>query len=157
MRCASSTRHTSPIGCRSSRAKKISREDSASAWQKRSGADPESQFKTLVCVSPTRDHVVCCIPVAEELDLKKAAAAAGEKSLELMPIKQLESVTGYVRGGCTPVGMKKKFPTLIDETAELFDEIGISGGKRGVGLIVAPEPLAKFLDARFVDIVQEGR
>ena len=100
---------------------------------------------------------MCCIPVAEELDLKKAAAAAGEKSLELMPIKQLESVTGYVRGGCTPVGMKKKFPTLIDETAELFDEIGISGGKRGVGLIVAPEPLAKFLDARFVDIVQEGR
>lgn len=121
------------------------------------GADPESQFKTLVCVSPTHDHVVCCIPVAEELDLKKAAAAAGEKSLELMPIKQLESVTGYVRGGCTPVGMKKKFPTLIDETAELFDEIGISGGKRGVGLVVAPEPLAQFLDARFVDIVQEGR
>lgn len=120
------------------------------------GADPESQFKTLVCVAPSHDHVVCCIPVASELDLKKAAAAAGEKSLELMPIKQLEAVTGYVRGGCTPVGMKKRFPTLIDETAELFDAIGISGGKRGVGLILDPEELAAHLGARFVDIVREG-
>ncbi len=120
------------------------------------GVDPASQFKTLVCVSPTRDHVVCCIPVASELDLKKAAHAAGEKSLELMPIKQLEAVTGYVRGGCTPIGMKKRFPTLIDETAQLFDTIGISGGKRGVGLVLDPEELASFLDAQFVDIVREG-
>ena len=90
------------------------------------GEDPDSQFKTLVCVAPSGDHVVCCIPVAEELDFKKAAAIAGEKSLTLIAIKDLEPLTGYVRGGCTPVGMKKQFPTIIDETAQLFDEIGIS-------------------------------
>lgn len=123
---------------------------------KQTGADMDSQFKTLVCVAPNHDHVVCCIPVAEELDLKKAAAVTNEKSLELESWKKLEAVTGYVRGGCTPVGMKKKFPTLIDETAQLFDSIGISGGRRGLGLRLNPMELADFLGAKFVDIVQEG-
>ena len=118
------------------------------------GEDPDSAFKTLVCVAPSGDHVVCCIPVAAELDLKRAAAAAGEKSLSLMPIKDLEAVTGYVRGGCTPIGMKKLFPTLFDETAQLFDTIGISGGRRGLSLRVAPEPLAALLGAKFVDIAR---
>ncbi len=118
------------------------------------GEDPDSAFKTLVCVAPSGDHVVCCIPVAAELDLKRAAAAAGEKSLSLMPIKDLEAVTGYVRGGCTPIGMKKLFPTLFDETAQLFDTIGISGGRRGLSLRVAPEPLAALLNAKFVDIAR---
>ncbi len=118
------------------------------------GEDPDSAFKTLVCVAPGGDHVVCCIPVACELDLKRAAAAAGEKSLSLMPIKGLEAVTGYVRGGCTPIGMKKLFPTLFDETAQLFDAIGISGGRRGLSLRVAPEPLAELLGAKFVDIAR---
>ncbi len=118
------------------------------------GEDPDSAFKTLVCVAPSGDHVVCCIPVAAELDLKRAAAAAGEKSLSLMPIKDLEAVTGYVRGGCTPIGMKKLFPTLFDETAQLFDTIGISGGRRGLSLRVAPEPLAELLGAKFVDIAR---
>lgn len=118
------------------------------------GEDPDSAFKTLVCVAPGGDHVVCCIPVAAELDLKRAAAAAGEKSLSLMPIKDLEAVTGYVRGGCTPIGMKKLFPTLFDETAQLFDTIGISGGRRGLSLRVAPEPLAELLGAKFVDIAR---
>ncbi|WP_322290342.1 aminoacyl-tRNA deacylase [Paratractidigestivibacter sp.] len=118
------------------------------------GEDPDAAFKTLVCVAPSGDHVVCCIPVACELDLKRAAAAAGEKSLSLMPIKGLEAVTGYVRGGCTPIGMKKLFPTLFDETAQLFDAIGISGGRRGLSLRVAPEPLAELLGAKFVDIAR---
>ena len=118
------------------------------------GEDPDSAFKTLVCVAPGGDHVVCCIPVAAELDLKRAAAAAGEKSLSLMPIKDLEAVTGYVRGGCTPIGMKRLFPTLFDETAQLFDTIGISGGRRGLSLRVAPEPLAELLGAKFVDIAR---
>ncbi|MDO4848427.1 MAG: Cys-tRNA(Pro) deacylase [Coriobacteriia bacterium] len=118
------------------------------------GEDPDSAFKTLVCVAPSGDHVVCCIPVAAELDLKRAAAASGEKSLSLMPIKDLEAVTGYVRGGCTPIGMKKLFPTLFDETAQLFDTIGISGGRRGLSLRVAPEPLAALLGAKFVDIAR---
>ena len=118
------------------------------------GEDPDSAFKTLVCVAPGGDHVVCCIPVAAELDLKRAAAAAGEKSLSLMPIKDLEAVTGYVRGGCTPIGMKKLFPTLFDETAQLFETIGISGGRRGLSLRVAPEPLAELIGAKFVDIAR---
>lgn len=116
------------------------------------GEDPESAFKTLVTVTPSGGHVVCCVPVAEELDLKKAAAAAGEKSLSMMHMKDLEPTTGYVRGGCTPVGMKKQFPTLIDETAQLFDLIGISGGRRGISLRLNPEALADFIGAQFADI-----
>lgn len=118
------------------------------------GEDPDASFKTLVCVSPSGDHVVCCIPVAQEVDLKKAAAAAGEKSLSLMPIKDLESVTGYVRGGCSPVGLRKPFPTFFDETAQLFDAIGISGGRRGLSLTVDPVALAEFLGASFADITR---
>ena len=115
---------------------------------------PDSSFKTLVCVAPGGDHVVCCIPVACEVDLKKAAAAAGEKSLSLMPIKDLEAVTGYVRGGCTPVGMKKAFPTIIDETVQLYDAIGISGGRRGLSLRLDPSELVAFLGATLADITQ---
>ena len=118
------------------------------------GEDPDSSLKTLVCVAPSGDHVVCCIPVACEVDLKKAAAAAGEKSLSLMPIKDLEAVTGYVRGGCTPIGMKKPFPTLIDETAQLYDEVGVSGGRRGLSIRLSPDDLVAFLGATLADITQ---
>lgn len=118
------------------------------------GEDPAASFKTLVCVTPAGGHVVCCLPVADELDLKKAAAAAGEKSLSLMHVRDLEPVTGYVRGGCSPVGMKKRFPTLIDETAQLFDEIHVSGGRRGLSLTLAPDDLARFCDATLADIVR---
>lgn len=117
------------------------------------GADPDSQFKTLVTTTPSGGHVVCCIPVAEELDLKKAAQAAGEKSLSMMHVRELEPVCGYVRGACSPVGMKKLFPTLIDETAQLFDSIGISGGKKGVCLMLDPTDLAEFVHATLADIV----
>lgn len=118
------------------------------------GEDPAASFKTLVCVTPSGEHVVCCLPVADELDLKKAAAAAGEKSLSLMHVRDLEPTTGYVRGGCSPVGMKRDFPTLIDETAQLFDEIHVSGGRRGLSLTLAPEALAAFTGALFADITR---
>lgn len=120
------------------------------------GQDPASSFKTLVTVTPGGGHVVCCIPAPEELDLKKAAAAAGEKSLSMLPLRELEQVTGYVRGGCTPVGMKKPFPVLIDETAELFDEIGISGGRRGLSLVLSPTDLVAFTGATLADITRTG-
>ena len=116
------------------------------------GEDPDTAYKTLVTVAPSGNHVVCCIPVAFEVDLKKAAAAAGEKSLSMLPMRDLEATTGYIRGGCSPVGMKKSFPTLIDETAQLFDQIGISGGRRGISLRLNPEELADFIGAQFADI-----
>ena len=118
------------------------------------GEDPDSSLKTLVCVAPSGDHVVCCIPVACEVDLKKAASAAGEKSLSLMPIKDLEAVTGYVRGGCTPIGMKKPFPTLIDETAQLYDEIGVSAGQRGCQILLAPEDLINYVNCTVCDLTE---
>lgn len=119
------------------------------------GYAPEQGFKTLVCVTPAGGHVVCCVPSGDELDLKKAAAAAGEKSLSLMHVRDLEPTTGYVRGGCSPVGMKKQFPTLIDETAQLFDDIYISGGRLGLTLKLNPEELASFLGATLADICRE--
>ena len=118
------------------------------------GEDPASSLKTLVCAAPSGGHVVCCLPVADELDLKKAAAAAGEKSLALVHVRDLEPLTGYVRGGCSPVGMKRSFPTLIDETAQLFDEVRVSGGRRGLSLALDPLDLARFCDATFADIVR---
>jgi Cys-tRNA(Pro)/Cys-tRNA(Cys) deacylase len=117
------------------------------------GADPDSQFKTLVTTTPSGGHVVCCVPVAEELDLKKAAAAAEEKSLSMMHVRDLERVCGYVRGACSPVGMRKPFPTIIDETAVLFERIGVSGGRKGVCLSMSPEDLVAFTHATLADIV----
>lgn len=118
------------------------------------GADPDAQFKTLVTVTPSGGHVVCCIPVAEELDLKKAAMAAGEKSLSMMHVRDLEPVCGYVRGACSPIGMRKRFPTLVDETAVLFEHVGVSGGKKGVCLMIRPGDLAEFCSAEFADLVR---
>ena len=118
------------------------------------GENPGQGFKTLVCETPTGGHVVCCIPVAEELDLKRAAAAAGEKSLSMMHVRDLVPVTGYMRGGCSPIGMKKPFPTLIDETCELWDEIYISGGRRGLRLAIAADDLVSFIGATVAAITR---
>lgn len=107
----------------------------------RLGEDPDQSFKTLVTQTPSGGHVVCCIPVAEELDLKAAARAAGEKSLSMMHVRDLFAVTGYVRGGCTPIGMKTRFPVLLDETCVLWDSINISGGRRGLSLTVPTDGL----------------
>lgn len=119
------------------------------------GEEPGQGFKTLVCVTPSNDHVVCCIPVADELDLKSAARAAGEKSLVMMHVKDLLAATGYVRGGCSPVGMKKRYRTLIDETCVLWDTIFISGGKRGYQLELAPDDLVAFCGATVAAITRE--
>jgi Cys-tRNA(Pro)/Cys-tRNA(Cys) deacylase len=96
--------------------------------------------------------MVCCIPVAEELDLKKAAQACGEKKVDLIPVKDLLPLPGYIRGGCSPIGMKKQFPAYIDETAELFDTIGVSAGVRGCQVFLDPEDLRGFIAAAFVGL-----
>ena len=119
------------------------------------GEPVEQVFKTLVTVSNQHDYFVFAVPAAEELDLKKAAKTVGRKSIEMLPLKQLLPLTGYVHGGCSPVGMKRKFPTVIDETAQLFDHICVSAGCVGCNIAVDPLALAKFLDAGFYDIVKD--
>ena len=116
------------------------------------GIDPDCMFKTLVTRSDKRNLYVFCIPVAQELDLKKCAAAVGEKKVEMIHVKELLGLTGYVRGGCSPVGMKKKYPTIFDETAQLFDRIYVSAGQRGVQMIVDPMKLAEYVGADFADV-----
>lgn len=116
------------------------------------GQPPEQVFKTLVLKGEKKGYLVCCIPVNEELDLKKAAKAFGDKKAEMLPLKDLLNVTGYIRGGCSPVGMKKKFPTIIDETAILFDEIAVSAGVRGAQIIIEPNALCEFVQAEFAEI-----
>ena len=118
------------------------------------GIDPDCMFKTLVTKGEKKGIHVFCIPVAEELDLKKCAAAAGEKKIEMIHVKDLLGLTGYIRGGCSPVGMKKKYPTTIDETAILFDKIYVSAGQRGVQVIVDPEALAGLIGAEFADVTK---
>lgn len=113
---------------------------------------PEQVFKTLVLKGEKTGYFVCCIPVNEELDLKKAAKAAGSKKCEMLHVKDLLSITGYIRGGCSPVGMKKRFPTFMDETAELFDEIAVSAGVRGLQIIVEPNTLCSYIDAKLIDL-----
>ena len=117
--------------------------------------DPDSVFKTLVCMDDKGGHIVCCIPVNQELDLKKAARASSRKRIEMLPLKELLPLTGYVRGGCSPIGMKKLFPTYIDETAQLFDEISVSAGKRGEQIILNADDLCRMIDARYADLVAE--
>ena len=98
--------------------------------------------------------MVFCIPVTMELDLKKAAKAAGDKKIEMTHVKELLGLTGYIRGGCSPVGMKKKYPTWIDETAMLYDEIAVSAGVRGAQIIINPEALKTFTEAVYADVTQ---
>ena len=117
------------------------------------GMDPEQVFKTLVARGEKTGINVFCIPVCCELDLKNAAKAAGDKNMEMVHVKELLGLTGYIRGGCSPVGMKKKFPTFMDETAQLWDEIAVSAGARGHQMIVPPEGLARLVGAEFVDII----
>ena len=117
------------------------------------GKSTDEVFKTLVTQSPDNEYYVFVVPASGELNLKKAAKAAKVKSIEMIPLKKLLPLTGYVHGGCSPVGMKKKFPTFIDETAILFDRIFVSGGYVGLNLEIAPEALAGFVEAEFADII----
>lgn len=116
------------------------------------GKPAEEVFKTLVTRGERTGINVFCIPVCCELNLKKAARAVGDKNMELVAVKELPVLTGYVRGGCSPVGMKKRYPVYIDETCELYDEIAVSAGERGHQMLVPPMDLARFLGAKLVDI-----
>ncbi len=116
------------------------------------GFPPEQVFKTLVARGEKTGINVFCIPVCCELDLKKAAKAAGDKNMELVAVKELLGLTGYIRGGCSPVGMKKKFPTYFDETCVLWDEIAVSAGARGHQMILPPEELTQLVDGKTADI-----
>lgn len=118
------------------------------------GQPSELVFKTLVTQSPVHECFVFIIPGADELDLKLAAKAAGQKSIEMLPGKQLLGVTGYVHGGCSPIGMKKPFPTYIDETAVLFDTFCVSAGKVGLNIRLNPEELAAYLNASFLPLIK---
>lgn len=119
------------------------------------GVDHDSMFKTLVLRGEKTGYLVCCIPVDEELDLKKVAKAAGDKKVEMIHMKELLPLTGYIRGGCSSIGMKKKFPTYIEETAVLFDKIAVSAGMRGVQILIDPEQLAAYTEAAFAPLVRE--
>lgn len=119
------------------------------------GIPPEQVFKTLVVKGDKTGIFVCCIPVDRELDLKKVAALSKNKKVEMTHVKELLGLTGYIRGGCSPVGMKKKYPTWIDETATLFDTIAISAGMRGQQLILSPTDLIPFLSAQQGDLTTE--
>ena len=115
---------------------------------------PEEQvFKTLVTKGPHTGINVFCIPVCSELDLKKAAKAANDKSIEMLPMKDLLQVTGYIRGGCSPVGMKKKYPTYIDETCVLHDCIAVSAGERGHQMLIPYQAIVQICKATISDII----
>lgn len=114
----------------------------------------ERVFKTLVAVGKSRNYYVFVVPVAEELNLKAAAAAVGEKSVEMIHVKDINSVTGYIRGGCSPIGMKKQFKTVINDSAQDFDNIIFSGGRRGAQIEMNPNELANLIGADFAHIIQ---
>lgn len=118
--------------------------------------DPYDQsFKTLVTVGKSGQHYVFVIPIDKEIDFKKAAKIVGEKSVEMIHVKDINEITGYIRGGCTPLGMKKLFPTVIQESAKNFDEIIISGGKIGMQILLNPLDLANVTHAQFGDIIAQ--
>lgn len=117
------------------------------------GADHDRMYKTLVLKGEKNGYLVCCIPVDEELDLKKTAKAAGDKKVEMIHVKDLLKVTGYIRGGCSPIGMKKKYPTYIEETAQLYDTITVSAGQRGAQVTLSPEDLRAYVDGTFAALI----
>ena len=111
----------------------------------------EEVFKTLVAVSDKGEYLVYCICVDDEIDLKKAARLAGEKRVDMIHVKDLLNVTGYIRGGCSPIGMQKKYRTFIDEMIELVDSVSVSGGQRGLQITMKPSDLVSFTEATVGD------
>ena len=118
--------------------------------------DPEMLFKTLVLKGDKKGYLVACIPVAETLDLKALARVSGNKSVEMVHVKELFGLTGYIRGGCSPIGMKKKFPTYIHESALTQEKVGVSGGLRGVQLLMEPDKLIRAADAQVCNILLDA-
>ena len=124
----------------------------------KTNAPVEQSFKTLVMRGKTGQYYVFVVPIAEEVHLKNAAKRVGEKAVEMIAVKDINKITGYVRGGCTPIGMKKQYPTIIHESAKEFERIYISGGRIGTTIVVSPTELASVINAEFADIIlhQEG-
>ncbi|MBO5259993.1 MAG: Cys-tRNA(Pro) deacylase [Agathobacter sp.] len=118
----------------------------------KTGAPVEQSFKTLVMQGKSKKYYVFVIPIAEEVDLKTAAKTVGEKSVEMIHVKDLTAITGYVRGGCSPLGMKKQFPTVIHSSAENYSEIYVSGGRIGTTIRLDPKDLAKVTNATFAPV-----
>lgn len=119
------------------------------------GEDIEQVFKTLVLRGDKTEHFVCVVPGEDEVDLKKAAKISGNKKVDLIPMKELLPTTGYIRGGCSPIGMKKPFPTYFHETCILFDYIYVSAGVRGLQLKINPDDLVKYVGATVCDLVSD--
>jgi len=115
--------------------------------------DPERVFKTLVTRSDTNGISVFVIPGCYELNLKKAASVSGNKSVEMIKVKEIQTLTGYIRGGCSPIGMKKQYPAFIDESAQLFESISISAGLRGIQVIISPNDLCRLIDGKYADLL----
>ena len=118
------------------------------------GLDENIVFKTLVAVGDKTGHIVFCIPSPAEIDLKKAAAATGNKKIEMVHVKDLLGLTGYIRGGCSPIGMKKKFPTYIDESAANLERFTVSGGVKGAQLLVSPSDIIKYTNAKLCSVTK---
>ena len=119
------------------------------------GMNPKTVFKTLVAKGDRNGFCVFCIPCACEVDLKKAAKVTGDKKVEFLHLKDLLPTTGYIRGGCSPIGMKKRFPTYIHESAQDFDIIAVSGGMRGLQVLLSPTALCDFTGAKFASLITE--
>lgn len=119
------------------------------------GLPPEISFKTLVARGDKSGIIVCCIPVKNEVDLKKLAKVSGNKKTELIHVKELLGLTGYIRGGVSPIGMKKKYTTYVNETAQNHEKIAVSGGRCGTTLLLTPDDLKKVTECEFYDIVKE--
>lgn len=119
----------------------------------KTGQNPEAVFKTLVAVGHSKELYVFCIPVEYELDLKKAAKSANEKNIEMLPLKELTKNTGYIRGGCSPIGMKKHYKTFIDESALLQDKILVSAGVIGTQIVITPDDLIVAAEAEYADLI----
>lgn len=119
----------------------------------KTGRDEAVVFKTLVTTGTSREHYVCVIPVAEELDLKKAAKVFGEKKIEMLHARDITKVTGYIKGGCSPAGMKKQFKTAVHNSACELDKIYVSAGKPGISVGVNPHELVHLIGAQFADLI----
>lgn len=119
------------------------------------GIPPEQSFKTLVLRGEKQGIMVVCIPVSAEVDLKKLAREAGDKKVEMIHVKELLGLTGYIRGGVSPIGMKKKYPTYVDASAQDFEKIAVSGGICGVTVLLTPEDLHKVTDCRFAEVIRK--
>ena len=119
------------------------------------GQPYEKSFKTIVCHGKSGEYFVFVLPIDQSIDLKKASRSVGEKSVELLHVKDINKVTGYIRGGCTPIGMKKQYKTVIHKSAENFDEIIVSGGRIGTQINISPSDLCRAVNGKFDDIVTE--